>query len=122
MVDTVIDPIRVPTITLSQSEIEDIEAGIAAGELPPDWLERHAAAVQANVFGHDHKKDKNGNPIEQGRGSESNMTAQAVAAYRKYGREEPDYQRHLSRMEKQLAACDEVRSAAAAARRKEARR
>ena len=118
--ETVIDPIRMPTITLSQSELDEIEAQMAAGALPPDWLDRHYAAVQANVFGHDHKTDKHGCPIEQGRGSASNMTQQSVDAYRKWGKDEPDYAENLKRMQAQLSASNEVRNATAAARRKEA--
>jgi hypothetical protein len=114
MVTTPRDPIRVPTITLSQAELEEIEAEIAAERLPADFLERHYEAVQNNVFGHDHRTDANGRPIEQGRGSAANQTHQSVEAYRKWGKDEPDYERNLARMEKQLAACDAERKARAA--------
>jgi hypothetical protein len=115
MVETVIDPIRMPTVTLSQAEMDDI----ASGQLPPEWLERYHAAVQSNVFGHNHKSDRHGNPIEQGRGSAQNMTQQSVDAYKKWGKDEPDYADNLKRMQAQLDACNEVRNAATAARRKE---
>ena len=121
MVEAVLDPIRMPTITLTQTELDDIDAAMAAGALPPDWMDRYHAAVQANVFGHDHKTDRHGNPIEQGRGSASNQTAQSLAAYRKYGRDELGYAENLKRMEGELAASDklraEARAAAGAARR-----
>ena len=44
MVDSVVDPVRVPTITLSQTEVDDIKALIEAGQLPPDFLKRHEEA------------------------------------------------------------------------------
>jgi|SRR5271155_2681645 len=122
MVTTPIDPIRVPVITLSQSEIDEIQDEIAAGRLPADFLERCDAARERNVFGFDHKKDRQGNPIEQGRGSAQNQTHQSVEAYRKWGRDEPDYERNLSRMEKELVACEAQRKAKAGGRRGASRR
>jgi hypothetical protein len=80
MVDSIIDPMR---ISLSQTEIDEIEQLIAAGNLPPDFLDRHKEAVRRNVFGHDHRVDKNGRPIEQGIGSPGNMTRNAIDAYKK---------------------------------------
>ncbi len=124
--ETPIDPIRVPTITLSQAEIEEIEAEMAAGQLPPDFLDRHYAAVDANVFGHDHKKDKHGNPIEQGFGAPGNQTRNSINAFKRYAKYDADYseatfKETLQRMEAELAASDklraEVRAAAGAARR-----
>lgn len=114
MVATPIDPIRVPTLSLSESELSDIEALIEQGALPKDFLDRHFEAVENNVFGFDHKKDKHGEPIEQGIGSPSNMTRNCVEAYRKYGKDEPKekYEATLARMEADLAKCDERRKAA----------
>ena len=109
MVDTVIDPIRIPTITLSEAEYADIEALMATGALPKDYLERHFDAVEKNVFGHDHKKDRKGNPIEQGIGSPDNMTRNAVEAYRKYGKGDANYEEHLKVLEARLAECDAKR-------------
>lgn len=57
MVDSVIDPMRVPSITLSQAEIDEIQDMIAREVLPADYLERHKEAVRKSVFGHDHKLD-----------------------------------------------------------------
>jgi hypothetical protein len=59
-----------------------------------------------NVFGVDHKVDRLGRPIEQGRGSAKNQTVQSVEAYRRYGKDEPDFKEHLARMEKELAESD----------------
>jgi hypothetical protein len=126
MVDTVIDPIRMPTITLSQAEMDEIEAQMAVGALPADFLERYDAAVESNVFGHDHRKDKHGNPIEQGRGSAGNQTQQSVDAYIKFGRPAPgasdaevkEFDDNLKRMRAELEACSEARAAAGTVRRK----
>ena len=84
-----------------------------AGLLPPDWLDKYAAAVEANVFGEGSRRDAKGNPVEQGRGSADNQTSQSVEAYRKWGKDEPDYERTLARMEKQLAASEIRRKALA---------
>jgi hypothetical protein len=116
MVSTPVDITKPPVITLSQAEIEEIEELIAADQLPRDYLERHFAAVKQNVFGHDHKVDAKGNPIEQGKGSAMNQTRQSVDAYRKWGVNEIDYERHLKRMEAELAKCDERRRAEGAGR------
>lgn len=111
MVAAVIDPIRVPTITMSQAELAEMEELIETGQLPRDFIEKHFRAVQANVFGHDHKTDRHGNPIEQGIGSPGNMTRNCVEAYRKYGKGEDGYTEHLALMEKQLKECDARRAA-----------
>jgi hypothetical protein len=116
--DTVIDPIKVPVITLSQAELEDIQAMIDAGQLPGDFLDRHHEAVRKNVFGHDFKTDRHGDPIEQGRGSAVNMTQQSVDAYKKWGRDEPDFAANLQRMEEQLAGANARRKAQAPASRR----
>jgi hypothetical protein len=71
----------------------------------------------ADVFGVDHKTDKDGNPIEQGIGAAGNVTAQHVEAYIKEQTErrpngpEPGYEDHLARMRKQLAECEARRAA-----------
>jgi hypothetical protein len=116
MVDSVLDPMRVPAISLSQTEIDEIEQLIAAGQLPSDFLDRHKEAVRRNVFGHDHRVDKNGRPIEQGIGSPGNMTRNAIDAYKKYAKYESDYTKEkydetVKRMEAELAACEKVRAA-----------
>jgi hypothetical protein len=116
MVDSVIDPIRVPTIELSQSEIDDIKALMESGQLPPDFLDRHYAAKENNVFGHDHKKDADGKPIEQGIGSAANQTRNQINAYKKYAKCEDDYSKEkydatVQRMERELAECNARRKA-----------
>src|SRR5262249_48895840 len=53
---------------------------IAAGATP-----EQAAQVEArNVYGHDAKRDRHGNFIEQGIGSESNPSVNSFAAIRKW--------------------------------------
>lgn len=78
-----IDPIVPPSITLSQAEIDDVRDQIAAGLLPPDWLQRHELAKAHNVFGHDAVKDRNGRYIEQGIGSKGHETANHFQALKK---------------------------------------
>jgi hypothetical protein len=73
--------------------------------------------ARADVFGIDHKLDRNGNPIEQGVGSPGNMTMQAINAYVKEQTErsangpEPGYEETLAKMRKQLAECEARRRA-----------
>ena len=117
MVDSVIDPIRVPTINLSQAEMDEIEQLMNAGQLAPDFLERYHEAVEKNVFGFDHKKDEQGNPIEQGVGSAGNQTMNSINAYRKYAKYEPGFNEkeflaNVERMKAELTACNKVRAAA----------
>jgi hypothetical protein len=104
MVETKIDPIRVPSICLSAEELSEMEALIDKGDLPKDFLERHFEAVRANVFGVDAPRDKNGKRQEQGLGSKLQPTQQSIDAYKRWCRDEPDYERHLKRMESELAA------------------
>jgi hypothetical protein len=122
VVDTVLDPIRMPIITLSQAELDEIETAMSAGQLPADFLDRYYAAVQENVFGRDHKTDRQGNPIEQGIGSSGNQTRNSINAYKKYGKYEADFTPEkfaadVKRMEAELAVCNEAREAAGNGRR-----
>lgn len=121
MVTAVIDPIRIPTVTLSPAEMQELEELIESGQLSKDFIERYHDAVEKNVFGADHKKDRHGNPIEQGLGSALNQTKNSVDAYRKYGNPhnpknvDPDtpevYEATLKRMEQELKLANEVRAA-----------
>jgi hypothetical protein len=114
MVQAVIDPIRVPTITLSEEELTELHEQIAAGQLPPDFLIRHENAKALNVFGHDAIKNRDGSFREQGLGSEFGMTRNSINAYKKFGKEEQDFEKNVARMEKQLVAANERRKQAAA--------
>lgn len=57
--------------------------------LSPAELRTYRAVQEANVFGHDHKKDAQGRPIEQGIGSPGNENINHVRALeaQKSGRE-----------------------------------
>jgi hypothetical protein len=73
----------------------------------------------AHVFGPDHKKDANGNPIEQGIGSPGNQSRQSIEAFRKYhDMTTPENLTALARMEKDLAICEARRRAERAAQEK----
>jgi hypothetical protein len=115
MVTTPIDPIRIPTINQSPAEIAEIEAEIAAGQLPKDYLKRHIDLVDANVFGADAPKDRNGWRLEQGLGSPGNMTQQSIDAYiknqteRRAGGPEAGFEENLKRMRSELAACEKAK-------------
>jgi hypothetical protein len=115
-----IDPYNIPSVMLTQTELDDVERRIEAGELPEDWFARYARAIEDNVFGVGHGKDANGKPIENGLGSAANQTAQSVEAYRRWGVNDIDYEKNLARIEKELAVCEARRAeerAAASPRR-----
>jgi hypothetical protein len=110
-------PLHPTPLVLTPEDVEWIDGLIAQGQLPPDWFERCDEARAKNVFGHDHKVDRQGQPIEQGVGSEGNVTANHVASYEKWGKDDPDYERHLARLKKLLAEQQPKREAAAIAAR-----
>jgi hypothetical protein len=110
-------PLKPTPLVLTPEDVEHIDGLIAQGQLPPDWFDRCEAARAENVFGFDHKTDRKGVPIEQGIGSESQVTANSVAAYRKWGVNDPDYERHLAKLEKLLVEQQPKREAAALAAR-----
>lgn len=68
-----------------------------------------------DVFGADHKKDKQGNPIEQGLGSFDNPTKQSIDAYikeqieRRNGGPELGYEKNLKKMRERLAEVEAQR-------------
>jgi hypothetical protein len=111
MVTTPTDFLKIPTIMLNNEELDAAQAEIDAGNLPADWFDRYEDALQKNVFGHDHKTDRHGKPIEQGVGSEFGMTRNSINAYRKFCSNDPDFERNAARMEKQLVAANERRKA-----------
>jgi hypothetical protein len=112
-----IDPFKIPTITLSEDELDEVRAEMDAGRLPRDYLERYVEAVRKNVFGFDYQTARNGDPIEQGIGSPLNVTANDIAAYKKYGKDEIDFEKHLARKEKLFAEQEESRKKQAVAAR-----
>ena len=107
MVETRPDPIRPPTINQSMAELEQMQALIDAGQLPPDFIERHFDAVDANVFGVDAPKDKRGYRTEQGRGSPVNMTQQSIDAYKKWhgpSKDQPEGEAGVAENRKKMEA------------------
>jgi hypothetical protein len=114
-------PLKPSTLTLLPEEIEWFDSLIAQGLLPPDWIERCDDARDANVFGVDAPKDKRGFRLEQGLGSTRNMTQQSIDAYKKWGKDESDYERNLARMEKLFAEQAPQREQRRAAQREERR-
>jgi hypothetical protein len=107
------EPDRVPTITLTPAEIDEMYDLIDKGELPRDYVDRYFEAVSKNVYGQDAKKDRQGNYIEQGIGSPGNQSRNSIEAYKKYGKDDPDFQANLARMEKELVECNAKRRAEA---------
>lgn len=93
-------------VTKTAQELDEMREQIANGELPPDAIKQYYADEARNVYGHDFKRDRSGKPIEQGHGSAQNMTRNSIEAYKKYGSAEPDFERHLARMQKELAEAD----------------
>jgi hypothetical protein len=81
------------------------------GELDPGAIKQYYLEERKNVFGFDHKTDRSGKPIEQGIGSPGNQSANSVAAFEKYCSHQPDFERELARMKKELAASNERRAA-----------
>jgi hypothetical protein len=108
------DPIKPPTITLSDEEMGKMLADIDAGVLPKDYLKKYLDAVDANVFGSEAPKDKQGWRLEIGLGSPRNQTQQSIDAYKRWcgpgmPHEDPQFTRNLAIMEKQFAECNERR-------------
>jgi hypothetical protein len=97
-------------VTLTGQELDEMREKVAAGELPPDAVKQHFLSEQKNVFGHDHKV-RNGKPVEQGVGSAGNQSRNSIGAYKKYCSHEPDFEKTVARMEKELAATNERRAA-----------
>jgi hypothetical protein len=104
-------PQKPSCLCLTDDEIADFELMISKGQLPANWLDLCDDARELAVFGEGFKTDREGRPQEQGRGSPLNQVRQSVDAYRKWGVNEPDYERNLARMEKELVASDARRAA-----------
>jgi hypothetical protein len=98
-------------VTLTGQEIDEMREKVAIGELPPDAIKQHFVAERKNVFGFDHKVDRSGKPIEQGVGSPGNQSRNSIEAYKKYCSHEPDFEKNLARMQRELAEADARRAA-----------
>ncbi len=85
-------------------ELAEMQRQIDLGQLPRDAIDKYWLDQEMAVFGEDFKRDAQGRPLEQGKGSEAQPTAQSVEAYKKYGKAEPNYQETVQQMEAALAA------------------
>ncbi len=123
-----LSPNKIPVVSLTQEEIDEAKELIEQGKLPRDYFDQYEAAVEKNVFGHDVKHDRHGNPIEQGIGSAAHPTRNSLEAYKSHqlGRKtppDPDFAEQCKRMEAEIAAYDakqKVKREAAKAKRKAA--
>jgi hypothetical protein len=93
-------------VTKTQDELNEMRDQIDRGEP----IKQYYADEARNVYGHDFKRDRSGKPIEQGVGSAQNMTRNSIEAFRKYNSHQPDFERALSIMEKQLVEADARRA------------
>ncbi len=62
-----------------------------------------------DVFGVGHRTDVRGNPIEMGMGSPLNQTRPSIEAYKRYHRDDPDYEDVLKRLELELVESEKRR-------------
>lgn len=65
---------KIIPINLTPGELAEMEDDAKRGELPPNAVAIWHKMVEDNVFGHDHKRDRKGRPIEQGIGSRGRET------------------------------------------------
>ena len=83
-------PVSITNVDRRKYALAMIEGDIA--ELPPEEREKYHAVQAEYVFGSDHRKDRHGEPIEQGFGAPGHETGNHFAALRKReqnGEEEP---------------------------------
>jgi hypothetical protein len=107
-------PINIPSITLSEEELAEARANVEQGIFPEDWFLQYRESLAQAVYGADFQRDRNGNPIQQGIGAPLNQSANSIASYKKYCSHEPDFERHLARMEKELEETNKRKAAEAA--------
>jgi hypothetical protein len=98
-------------VTKTVDELNEMRAEIAAGTLPPDAIKQYYADERRNVFGFDHKVDRSGKPIEQGIGSPGNQSRNSIEAFKKFHMHEPDAEKTIARMERELAETNTRRAA-----------
>lgn len=70
-------------VTKTTEEISAMQAQIDMGALPKDAIETYFEGEAKNVFGHDAKKDRQGNYKEQGIGAKGNETSNHFLALKK---------------------------------------
>jgi hypothetical protein len=91
-------------------EMQEMRELIQSGELPPDAIKKYYEDEAKNVFGFDAVKTKNGY-VEQGYGSAKNQTRNSINAYKRFCSHEPEFEKTVARMEKELAESDARRAA-----------
>lgn len=69
-----------PVINLTGEELDEMRMLVRDGKLPRDAIAQYKEAVGRNVFGHDARKDRHGDYIEQGLGAKGNENAGHFAA------------------------------------------
>lgn len=113
-------------VTKTPEEIDEMRLAIRKGELPADAIEKYLEDEEKNVFGFDMKHDRTGNPVEQGIGSPQQPSRNSIDAYKVFqtqhrkGGPEPDYDKHLARMEAELAEYLKKQAARSKTKRKAA--
>jgi hypothetical protein len=110
-----LDPRRITPLSLTEQEVNDAYDQIEAGLLPANFFELCAEARSANVFGVDAPRDKSGNRTEQGIGSAFGQTRNSIDAYKKFCKDEPDFEKNVARMERELEQSNARRKVEAAA-------
>ena len=98
-----------PVVSLTQEEVDEMNDLAAVNKIPRDWYDRYLAATEKQVFGHDVKHDRHGNPIEQGKGSAAQPSRNSLEAYKSnpLGRKtspDPDFKEQCERMEAEIKA------------------
>jgi hypothetical protein len=113
--------IRIMPVNLSEAELEEMQALIDAGVLPPDHMERHFDAIDQAVHGvHAPIDPKTGKRIGIGLGSPTNQTQQSIDAFIRWcgpgkPNEDPTFEKSLARMRRELEQSNARRKAEAAA-------
>lgn len=87
----------------------------ADNKIPRDWWDRYQEACEKQVFGHDVRHDRHGEPIEQGKGSASQPSRNSLEAYKanQLGRKtapDPDFKEQCQRMEDEIKAFEAKQS------------
>lgn len=87
----------------SQADLDHARRQVALGLLPANYIEKHFEDERKAVFGENYRTDRNGWPLESGKGSAAQPTEQSIAAYKKYCKNEPGFDQHVAKMEQALA-------------------
>lgn len=92
-------------VTFTPEELNELRA--EGGE---QAVKEHYENETKNVFGYNYQTDpKTGAPIEQGIGSPAQPSANSVAAYERFCRDQPNFAATLAKMKSDLAAFEAKR-------------